>query len=332
MGVAMKRRILFNGHDFKFLTPVISHYQANPKFEVLIDSHPGHVVADVNKSSHMLNKADIIFCEWCLGNAEWYSQNKLPHQILIIRLHHQEIGLHFLEKINWVNVDKIIFICQNNMRLFLEKFPHLSNKSILIYNLFDCTAFDSPKLPKAEFNLGFIGTAPRRKAPHLAVDILLKLKQIDSRYTLFIKGKHPWEYDWLWRNKEERQYFETLYSQINNSKYANSIVFDPHGNDVPLWFSKIGFLLSTSEHEGSHQSVAEGMASGAIPVIRNWEGAELLYPEKFVFSTVDEAVHLIQKCKTLDNYQKESEGVKLFAQKSFNLPVIINQFNNVLRS
>lgn len=326
----MKRTILFNGHDFKFLIPVISHYQADPNFEVLIDSHPGHVVADTSKSSHMLNQADIIFCEWCLGNAEWYSQNKLEHQILIIRLHHQEIDLHYLENINWGNVDSIIFICQNNMKLFLEKFPKLKDKATLIYNLFDSKAFDLPKLPGAEFNLGFIGSAPKRKSPHLAIDILLKLKEIDSRYTLFIKGKQPWEFDWLWRRDEEREYYKDFYYRIENSRYRNSIIFDPHGDDIPSWFSKIGFLLSTSEHEGSHQAVAEGMASGAISVIRNWDGADQLYPKKFVFSTTDEAVGLIKKWKTVEYFQLTAKEVKEYAQSNFDNAVIIRQYETLL--
>jgi glycosyltransferase involved in cell wall biosynthesis len=324
--------LLFTGHDFKFLTPLIIHFENHSGFHVLLDEHEGHEIRNVKTCKACIEEADIIFCEWCMGNAEWYSHHKKENQLLLIRLHHQEIyqDLIYLERIKWENVDCIIFICQNNMRLFLEKFPHMADRAVLIFNLIDCDAFNLKKLWGAEFNLGFMGVAPMRKGPHLAFEILARLKEIDSRYTLFIKGKSPWEYDWLLRRPEERRYYEELYALIDGSAYANSVVFDPHGNDVPAWFSKIGFLLSTSEHEGSHQAVAEGMASGAIPVIRNWAGADLLYPKEFVFETIDDAVRLIRKWHTQNDYVPRCEAARKYAQDYFDTPLIIEQYKQLL--
>ncbi len=324
-------RILFSGHDLKFLRPLLSHYENDSGYKVLIDEHEGHVIKDTKKCQNLLKGADIIFCEWCLGNAEWYSNNKKENQILLIRLHAQEISqnLPYLDRIKWENVDCIIFICQKNMSLFLEKFPSMTDRAVLIYNLIDCDSFNLPKLYGAEFNLGLMVMVPKMKAPHLAFEILARLKQIDNRYTLFIKGKPPWEYDWLWGRPDERRYYEELYSLINGSKYVNSVVFDPHGNDVPEWFSKIGFLLSTSEHEGSHQSVAEGMVSGAIPVIRNWAGADLLYPEEFVFKTVDDAVELITKWNTTETYIPQCEAVRKYAREYFDSPIVLEQYERL---
>jgi len=322
-------RILFNGHDFKFLNSVISHYRENPSYEVLIDEHKGHVITNTRKSEELLRRADIIFCEWCLGNAEWYSKSKKEGQKLIIRFHRQEITTPYLERIIWKNVDAIIFICRHVMERFLERFPGVRDRALLINNMIDCLSFDLPKLQGAEFNLGIMGIAPRLKAPHLAFEILQSLKGIDSRYTLFIKGKQPFEYDWLRRKPEERQYFESFYLRIKNSEFANSVVFDPHGNDVPEWFSKIGFILSTSDLEGSHQAVAEGMASGAIPVIRNWDGADRLYPPKYIFRTVDEAVKLITKWRTGEHYLPESQAVKEFARENFDNSVILDKYDKL---
>jgi glycosyltransferase involved in cell wall biosynthesis len=325
-------KILFVGHDFKFLRPIIAHYQRNPKYQVLTDEYIGHVICDKTRSEELLKQADIIFCEWCLGNAEWYSNNKRQDQILIIRLHHQEINenLPYLTGINWSNVDHIIFICPRNMDLFLQRFPFMSERALLLYNVVDCNSFDLPKLPGAEFNLALVGAAPKRKAPHLAFDLLERLKRIDSRYTLFIKGNHAWQHDWLWARPEEQEYYERFYSKVNASEHANSVVFDPPGNDMPEWFSKIGFLLSTSDHEGSHQVVAEAMASGAIPIIRNWAGADLLYPKRFVFETVGHAVELLFKWHKSENYSTESEAVKKTARSHFDQQLILTKYDQLL--
>lgn len=325
--------ILFSGHDLKFLQYLLAYYQSAPGYNVLIDEQDGHVIKDTGKSRRLLDEADIIFCEWCLGNAEWYSHNKREGQILIIRLHHQEIAqdLPYLNNINWENVNSIIFICQNNMSVFLDKFPCMKDRAVLIYNLIDCRSLNLPKLPGAEFNLGFIGTVPKRKAPHYALEILARLKAVDSRYTLFIKGKRPWEYEWLWNQAAERQYYEKFYSDINQSEYANSIVFDPHGSDIPEWFSKIGFILSTSEHEGSHQAVAEGMATGSIPVIRDWMGSDLLYPGEYVYESVDEAVELIRKWNTPEYFMSRAEIVGSYAREYFDKSLIFEQYRLLIQ-
>lgn len=322
-----QQTILFAGHDFKFLELIIEHFRSKPGCEVLTDEYAGHVIKNPEKSAALLEQADLIFCEWCLGNAEWYSHHKRAGQTLVIRLHHQEIDLHYLQQINWDNVDCLIFICPRNMDVFLERFPFMAPRVRLIYNLIDCDALAVPKLNGAEFNLGIVGIAPKRKAPHVAWEILERLKEIDRRYTLFIKGKHPREYDWLWRRPAERSYYEALFQCMDHSRYENSVVFDPHGNDMPNWFSKIGFILSTSDHEGSHQAVAEGMASGAVPIIRNWEGAEGLYPERYIFRSVENAVELIVAGR--QDFPALSESCTHYAQSRFDYKIIVEQYDQL---
>jgi glycosyltransferase involved in cell wall biosynthesis len=323
------QNILFVGHDFKFLSLIIEHFRNKAGYKVLTDQHEGHVVADEEKSHRILQQADIIFCEWCLGNAEWYSRHKRPTQKLVIRFHRQEIDLPFLEKIQWENVDRIVFICESIMRQFLKRFPFMADRALLLYNIVDTDSFVIPKFHGAEFNLGLLGMSPKLKAPHLAFEILTRLKTLDKRYTLFVKGKHPQEYDWLWRRAEERQYYEDFFATVNGSEYANSVVFEPHGEDVPAWFSKVGFILSTSDFEGSHQAVAEGMASGAIPIIRNWTGADAIYPQKYIFRSVDEAVELITKWHTEGEYLHECCFCQQIAHQKFDKTVIAQRYDTM---
>lgn len=321
-------KILFNGHDFRFLKPVIDYFSVHPQYKVYIDEHTGHNIEDKKKSCAMLENADIVFCEWTLGNAVWYSQHKLHNQLLIVRLHHQELKTDYLEKVIWTNVDGIIFICDNNKRQFLKKFPYLSHIAKVIYNPIVCSNLNQPKLPQAEFNLGFIGICPMRKRPDIALEIFQKIKQRDDRFRLIFKGKKPWEYDWLWKRPEERKYYEQFFYWLENSEYKDSIVFEPYGDDMPEFYSKVGYILSTSDHEGSHQAVAEGMASGAIPIIRNWEGAELIYPQKYIFDSVEKAVDLIQSIGS-EVYEREAECVKQYAYQNFDHSVIIPKYEEL---
>lgn len=320
--------ILWAGHDFKFLRQIRESVERAGPYRGLTDEYKGHTIRHPERSRELLRQADVIFCEWCLGNVEWYSKHKQPHQRLVARLHHQELDLPYLDRIRWDNVDRLIFICPRNMDRFLVRFPSMEPKCTLIYNAIDCSAFDLPKLEGAEFNLGMLGIAPKRKAPHIALEILAKLKEHDSRYTLFIKGRHPSEYAWLWRKPTERSYYERLFDAVNNSPYANSVVFDPHGDDVADWFTKIGFILSPSDHEGSHQAVAEGMAAGSIPIIRHWAGADLLYPRTHVFSTTSHAVNFIRECGVRATYDTQTAFCRAWATR-FKLPLIAGKHSQL---
>lgn len=325
-----RKTILFSSHNFGFLKPFISCCQANPNYDVLIEQHAYHEIVDAETCARLLAQADIVFCEWCLGNAEWYSHHKNPSQKLLVRLHSQELRLPFLDRVEWKNVDALILICPLHLQAVLERYPSLKEKSILIYNPIDYDALDKPKLFGAEFNLGLLGMCPRLKAPHVALEIFAELRKTDRRFTLYVKGKHPSEYKWLWERPEEREYYDRLYAGISSSEYANSVVFEPYDSEVSDWFSKIGFVLSTSDREGSHQAVAEGMASGSLPVIRNWQGAEQLYPEQFVFKTVPEAVELILRLKTIRNYRREFQAVKEYARTHFDQKQIAAQYERLI--
>jgi glycosyltransferase involved in cell wall biosynthesis len=322
-------RILFNGHNFNFLQPLISFCQNSTEYHVMLDHTGGHHIFNKQNSLNLLQDADIIFCEWALGNAVWYSENKKEGQQLIIRLHAQEMNLDFLNQIRWERVDRLVFICPENMENFLKRFPAMQSRTVLIYNLIDCSALNLKKKSGANFNLGFIGTSPLSKAPHIALALFERLREFDDRYVLYLKGKHPWEYAWLWERPEERKYYESLYRQIENSRYNNSIVFDPYGPDMPEWFSKIGIILSTSHHEGSHQAVAEGMAAGSLPVIRNWAGADKMYPPGFVVRNLTEATAMVQRWVHDDQFLRLRSEVRAYAGEKFDIPVITAQYEQM---
>ncbi len=321
--------ILFAGHDLKFLTPLIEYCQSNVDYRVSIDEHDGHQIADTQRSARLAKDAQILFCEWALGNAVWYSKNKRADQILIVRLHLQEMDLQYLDEIEWHAVDHLVFICPENEIQFTRKRPELAGITELIYNPIPCDGLNQPKLPGAEFNLGFIGIVPMRKRADLATEILLRLKKVDRRFSLSFKGRLPSEYPWMLKRKKEMAYYDELYRTIDTSPFPNAIGFEPHGQDIAEWFQKIGFILSTSDFEGSHQAVAEGMATGAIPIIRNWAGADKLYPPEFVYQDADEAVNLILHSINSETYLQRSEACRTFARTHFDNVSICTKYEKL---
>ncbi|MGH2513782.1 MAG: glycosyltransferase family 1 protein, partial [Candidatus Limnocylindrales bacterium] len=158
-----------------------------------------------------------------------------------------------------------------------------ADKVTVIPNLVDDFDFDRPKLEGAQFHLGFIGVAPARKRMDLALDVLARLRRDDPRYMLFAKSKMPWNYDWIWQLDEERAHFDNVLRRIQTEpELRGAVTFDSFGPDVPAWLRRIGWVLSTSDDESFHLAPAEGMASRAVPVIRNWPGADTIYDSRWI--------------------------------------------------
>lgn len=327
------RRILVTGHDLKFIRPLIEDLARDEAFEVRADEHADHAMTDDRAALDALPWADAVFCEWAMGNAVWFSRRKRPGQRLVVRLHLQEVQarLPFLWHIDWGAVDRLICICHHTYDWLCAEFPCLrGGRAVVIYNPIDTRALASPKLPLSEFNLGFVGMVPQRKRMDIAFDILATLRARDERYRLHVKGRKPDDYPWMRGRAEEMAWYRALEERIAASPYRNAVVFDPQGADMPAWYAAMGFILSTSDFEGSHQAIAEGMAAGCIPVIRAWEGADRIYPGRFQFGSVDEAVAKISHWRQAGRYLQTAGACRDFARDRFDQTQILGKLKGFL--
>ncbi|MCF3942706.1 glycosyltransferase family 4 protein [Oceanobacillus alkalisoli] len=285
--------ILFAGHDFKFLYPFIETCARAGK-KVLLDNWKGHKRHSRKKSFALLAEADIIFCEWGLGNAVFYQNHVKQGQKLYIRAHRQELQTDYLKKVNYRKVENVITISPQMLEEFHQVHRIPRNKLTLIPNMVDTKKFQLAKKDDARFHLGMIGIIPKLKRIDRAVEIFERLWQEDNRYKLHIKGRLPQDLPWLEERSEEMAYFQKVFEKIDQAPWKENIIFSPFGSDIPEWLTNIGVILSTSDLEAFHLAPMEGMASGATPIVFNWEGADLIYPEECIVTSVDEAVEKIK--------------------------------------
>jgi glycosyltransferase involved in cell wall biosynthesis len=324
------QKVLVSGHDQKFWYPLQAKLEATGLFEFREDLWTGHDQHNPEKTLELLEWADIIVAEWTLGNAVFCAKHKKPHQRLVTRLHLQERGTNFPAELNYENVDLVIFVGPHILEECVEKFKMPRDKVCVIGNFLDFKKYDRPKFGGTEFNLGLIGIVPSRKRLDLAVDTLRHLLEKDSRYMLHVKGPSPQSYNWLWARTKEREYYQEIFHTINSSELKHKVVFDPAGNDVDSWFQKIGYLLSPSDFESFHMAVAEGMCSGAVPVVWNWEGASSIYPLLELPSTTKQAADFIHILATSNSRHKLSTQSKQFIQENYDTDLIMSKWVKAL--
>lgn len=308
------------GHDLKFLAPFIQRLERSREHEVRLLVHAGHVLGDTQEAERGLAWADVIFCEWALGNAVWFSRRKRDDQILVVRLHAQEVRardrLDFIWEIDWQRVDHLVLITHHLRDWMLAEFPDLSSRSSLIFNPIPAsTTLNVAKPIEARFVLGLVGVVPSLKRLDLAVALLRRLHTVDPRYVLRVKGHLPQSYPWMQNRPQEMQWYTQLFQELRDLEAAGSIVFDPHTPDMVDWYQAVGHILSLSDFEGSHQAVAEAMATGAIPVLRDWVGSDQIYPAKYVRGTLDGWAEMVLRHTEEAVFETESRFCRDFAQR-----------------
>ncbi len=324
------KTILFAGHDLKFVDKLMDKF-AEDGYRVLTDKWQNHTKHDEVKSKELLIRADIIFCEWALGNAVWYSHHKLSFQKMFVRFHRQEIETDYPAQINYNAVDKMTFIVPHMLRKSMKQYKlnKYKEKCVYIPNYVDASDLDQTKIEDARFNLGIVGIVPKMKRFDRALDILEGLRKKDERYQLFVKGKLAKEYPWMQSRSDEMKYYEELEKRIEDSPYLKGAVhYDGFGKDMGAWFSKIGYILSTSDFEGSHLSVAEAMASGSSPVIIKWDGADEIYPKKYCFDKMTQAVKYVLH-ETDESFSKNMVENKVFVEE-FDIENIMDKWLEIL--
>ncbi|GHC36277.1 hypothetical protein GCM10007291_42170 [Gemmobacter nanjingensis] len=297
---ACRPRLLIAGYDLKFITGMLD--QLEPYYDISLDVWPGHDRHDEAASRAALEKAELIWCEWLLGNAVWYARNCRPDQIIIARMHRFELGRDFgadpaIERLNTVVAVSTLFL-----ERLLERFPTIPrHKARLLHNYVDLPAYRHSADPDRRFRLGVIGILPARKGFARSLELLARLRRVDPRYTLDVYGKAPQDLDWLARIPTEMAYFKDCEELVARNALKDAVHFHGHVDlRSALAQTGTGIILSQSDPdpgipgpESFHLAVADGFACGGVSLVQYWQGAEFIWPERFILPDEDALVERI---------------------------------------
>ena len=325
-------RVVIAGHDLKFCTPLIEYFRLQPDIEVRVDQWASLGEHDEAVSKELAEWADVVICEWCCPNAVWYSRHKRRGSRLLVHLHRFELYSHYPGQVKIGNVDQVICVSDHYARLTREHTGWPAAKVVTVPNPLDVSQLDRPKLDGAAFHLGMIGIVPSRKRLDLTLDVLEELRRYDDRYLLYVKSGMPWEHWWVWQNPAEREHYSAALRRAQRSPLLrDAVVFDDAGPDVAAWLRRVGYVLSTSDDESFHVAPAEGMASGAVPVIRHWPGAETIYDRRWIRDTPAEMAEFIASLAAPDAWRAAGQAAREQAT-AFELGAVCRTWHRLLTS
>ncbi|MCE8509978.1 glycosyltransferase [Ruegeria pomeroyi] len=272
------RHILIATHERKFLRQLTDRWRADPDIRLSWENWDSTVQAGMQPQ--VPEDVDTVFCEWCCENAVWHSRNKRPGTRLIIRLHRFEAFRDFPDRVAWDNVDALIVVSEHFRDILSERCALDPARIHVMPQYIDWHGLQRQKLPEARFTVGLVGINPfEHKRFDRALDFFTALRKRDDRFRLVVRSAMPWEVEWVWNRQDEtRERFETQFDRVfSDPALAGAVRFDPAGPDMEEWYRGVGTILSSSDSEGCHTAVLEGMASGCLPVVYDWPGARSLF-------------------------------------------------------
>ncbi|MCK9369453.1 glycosyltransferase [Candidatus Dojkabacteria bacterium] len=300
-------RIAVFAPNINFVMPVVDTMKEHGHEVRLFYSHDDITVSKYITPTDIFNAinwCDIAFFEWASELLVVATKNKIDKPVFC-RIHSDEVIGGKCTLVNWNNVDGVIFVGAPIRRFMMEYYDiTLKNTAIIPIGVDTCKfnfGKEKPITSKIVFsgNIGYVKNTP----------LLLSLfGPIHKKYTstsLHVAGK-----------------VEDVRSHVYWSNHLQHTKLPCHiegrQSNMVEWFKDKTFLINTSLIESQFLSGIEAMASGVIPIIYNWDGAESIFPARYLFTDISEGIEIFDNiCST--NIVSEREYSRNYVIENFNV-------------
>lgn len=305
------RRVRVFGTALHFMRDLSTLLGERADLDIALDEWPSAGTKNEGISEQLARGAQTLVAEWCRPNAVWLSRVKRDDQYLVVRLHRYEIDMAYPRELDIDKVDAVVHVSPHMGTRIRAELGWPAEKLVYVPLYLDLPRFNRPKYPEARFGLGMVGIVPALKRFDLALDLLAALRREDPRFSLHVRSQMGWTHQPSWQLAPERQYVQRCLERIEKDPLLRgAVVFDAYGTDMAAWFRKIGHVVSLSDVESFHAGLAEGMGSGAVPILRGWPGAADLYGAHWVAASHDAAVAATLEAADADRWAALSARAK----------------------
>jgi len=249
-----------------FIKDLVKHWQ--------IDGHEVKVTEDAAKCDWK-EDPDLLFLEWANENAvavtNFLTGKDRPPTI--VRLHRYELFSDFPRQINWQNVDGLVVVAEWVREQFPKLHPDVKFPPVhVIPNGLDVEKWTfrsrfKVKNPK----IAFVGDFSHKKN----IPLLLQAACVLPQATFHIAGP---VYDLA--------YWTHYKNFCDKAGIARRVLYEGKV-EMNDWLEDKDFIICTSAMpESQGMALMEAMAKGIKPLVFNFMGAETLYPETCIWTTL----------------------------------------------
>lgn len=278
----------------------------------------------------MLAEADVIWCEWWLGNAVWYSWNKRPEQKLIVRLHLFELTREYGLLTRPGAVDRAVAVSLPMMIRMRARFALPPSRCVAIPDGVDFAEFEDQDVARDEHGLALVGAVPSRKGLWEALDVLEALRNEDPGYHLDIFGQNPENLPWVWRDPAQREYYGRCAERIAARGMSDAVVWRGWA-DMRKELRRAAFVLAPSRFESFHVAPVEAAAAGAVPLVWPWRGRDWIHPASAAVSGAAEAVRRIQDLADAEARRNEAESIRRWYMARYSASAVADAVTEGMR-
>lgn len=262
----------------------------------------GRPVEDYPRLTEALNgePLDAVVIDWADKTAVLASMLTPPTTRFILRLHGVDLLRPWIHLLDWSRVDALVCVSQPLLELAREllgsRLDHV--ECHVVPNLLALTALESrAEAPRDSRTLCVVGWAQRVKDPLWALEVLAQLRRSGEDWRLMLVGADfP-----ATATASGRDYADRFRRRAMEDDVREHIDYNGFVRDLPPVLSQAAFVLSTSLREGWPVGLAEAVAAGAVPVVRQWPmlasrgGARAVWPADWVVDDVPAAVDRIRR-------------------------------------
>lgn len=272
--------------------------------------------------------ADTIFVEWGHRALVWASLLDTGAPIVgRIRKYEAMTPMPLLTA--WEEVGRTIFVADTIRQVVAASAPAVSaSHAVVIPERVDLPELQRSKKPEAARTIALIGWNKVSKDPQWAFDVVEKLRETDPTWRLLLVGETAPA------NTGADAYYEDLTRRI--LKFKDAVEVTGFTEDLSETLTRVGVVLSSSRLEGQHDSLVQGVASGALPVVRDWPdltrwgGAGAVYPKEWVVTSAEEAAERIQSAGPAPSVSAEAKAAQSWVTKHYNPEKLQQTFDAVV--
>ena len=272
---------------------------------------------------NMLKRNDACFFEW--ASELLVPASFLPKQNPIItRMHSYEVNV-WASKINWNNVDRIIFVSKHIRNKFLETHGKHESKTCVINNGVDIERFTPKPNKEFQFDVGILGTILPVKRVYEAVFTIASLHKQGYHPHLHIGGgKAPGGY--------HDDYYISVKRLIEKLGLQDHITMYDHISQPELWLRNIDIYISNSYWEGQSVALLEAMATGCYALAHFWDGSEDVLPKECIYSSDASLAQTLINYAELPVGEKEMhrEQMRAMACRNYDIREVSRQIREVI--